>query len=146
MLSDHNARFNFNLRLRLIEDSYQLTHCLDIFFDIRHDQSVAASINLDRAATRKATRDDRQQALVAASTRGITAGATTETQVSGTTREGAGCAGSLGQCARSASVVQANELGHERRSIEPRIVNYFLRFRFLVQNPVSCYARVVPIV
>ena len=47
MLRDNDARFDFDLRLRLIENRNQLANRFHVLFYVRHDQGVAATFDFD---------------------------------------------------------------------------------------------------
>ena len=66
MLRNHDARFDLDLRLGLIEDRYQLANRIDVFPDVGDDESVATTLDFNRTSPRQSARDDRQQALITA--------------------------------------------------------------------------------
>src|SRR5262249_37092172 len=104
---------DFNLRLGLIENCDELANRVNIFFHVRDDQRIAATIDFDRATSRKPARDDGHQSLIAAAAGRIATSATTKTQVCGTAPERTGRTGCLGQCARSTRIVESDEFGNE---------------------------------
>ena len=81
MLGYYDARFDLNLRFRLIQNRDELSNRIDVLFDIGDDQSITAAIDFDRTAARKPSLDDRKHALIAASTSRIATGAATEAKI-----------------------------------------------------------------
>src|SRR5207253_4956883 len=118
VLRDDNARFDFDLRLGLVENRDQLANRFDVLFDVGNNQRIAAAVDFDRAAARQTAFDNRENTLVATATRGIAACAAAEAEVGRTASVTAGRAGSLGQRARRARVVQTNELSNQRRAVK----------------------------
>ena len=83
MLSYDDARFDFNLRLWLIQDGRKLANRFNVFFNVGDDERVATAIDLNRATTGQPAGNDGQETLVAAAASGIAASTTAEAEVCG---------------------------------------------------------------
>ena len=145
MLGNDDASFDLYLRFRLIQNRHELSDRFDVLFHIGNNQGIAAAIDFDCTTARKPSLDDWKHALIAAAASRVATSAAAEAKVRCATREATGRAGCLGQRARSARVVKPNELGNQRRVVEPRVGDHFLDLGFLRQHLRSRHAKNVAV-
>src|SRR5258706_13296774 len=115
MLSNDDARFDFNLRLWLIQDSRELANSIDVFFHVSDDKRVAAAVDLNRASTGEPARNDGQASLISTASSGIAASATAEAEVCGATRKCTSLARGLRHASTGTAVIMATQFRHQWR-------------------------------